>query len=178
MTTRPDVRNEELRAPVREDDPRARAAARAAEIMGDIDDMIDEPDKFAIDKRVVPDGWDYEWKTFTVLNKEDPAYQVQLARTGWEPVPKSRHPEMMPKGWKGQTIDREGMILMQRPTVITDKIKARDRARAREQVRIKEQQLSSAPKVNGVDTFERVDGSRNPTARVSRHFEPMPIPEE
>ena len=62
-----------------------------------------------------PDGWDYQWKRRSVYNQEDPAYQVELARQGWEAVPLSRHSEMMPRGWSGQTIEVEGMTLMERP---------------------------------------------------------------
>ena len=54
-----------LRDALRDEDPRAALARRVAEIesvIGDAD--FDSADEFAIDKRTIPDGWDYEWKTF------------------------------------------------------------------------------------------------------------------
>src|SRR5215469_4695105 len=83
----------------REESPRERAARRAAEIMGHLDASLDEgQDELALDGITIPDGWSYEWKRQTVYGKSDPAYDTRLARTGWEPVPSERHPQMMPKG--------------------------------------------------------------------------------
>lgn len=112
----------EMRPTMREEDPRARAARRAAELRdhrnGDMDEGIDE---FYIDPADIPEGWSYEWKRRTVLGAEDPAYQVALARAGWEPVPTSRHPSYMPMGGDYPFIERKGMILMERPLEITDR---------------------------------------------------------
>ena len=94
---RPEMR-EEIRPEIRAeaDDPRARAAKRAAELRGHVETFDDGVDKFAAPR--APDGWTYEWKRKTVMGWEDPAYMSNLMRTGWEPVPSSRHPELMAKG--------------------------------------------------------------------------------
>lgn len=136
---------EPIRQPLRDEDQRAAAAARAASIWDQVADVADGVDEFFFDPRDIPDGWTYEWKRDKVMNAEDPAYKVQLQRTGWEPVPAGRHPQMMPAGYKGFTIERKGMILMQRPKVITDHFRERDNRNARGQVLAKEQQLSAAP---------------------------------
>src|ERR1700744_3183776 len=132
-------------APTQED-PRARAARRALELRehmgGNMDDGVD---KFYIDPRVIPDGWSYEWKRQSILGKEDPSYQVSLAHRGWEAVPRTRHPEMMPDNYRGETIEREGQILMERPKEITDEVVSIEKRKAREQVSSKEQQLNGAP---------------------------------
>lgn len=145
---RPSMRDE-----MRADDPRARAAARAAEIIGHLGNLDQGQDKFAIEAGMEPDGWTYEWKRRTVLGAEDPSYQVGLARTGWEPVPSDRHPEFMPESFrgKGKIIERDGMVLMERPKVITEKVRDIERGKARGQMKAKEEQLRGeiAPQFGG-----------------------------
>lgn len=162
-----------MRAPV--DDARARADARVAELRGHsggavIDDGVDE---FYIDRSTVPDGWDYEFKRLTLLNKEDPSYQVALHRTGWEPVPSSRHPEMMPQGSTEQFITRKGMILMERPMEITLEARKMESNRARNQVRIKEQQVNESPSPGH---FERHNKGA-PLGSIKKGYGPVSVPE-
>ena len=171
-TDRPEPRPE-TRADVREDNPRARAAARAAQLRDHMKGAEDAPDEFFIDGGMVPDGWTYEWKRRTVMGAEDPSYQVQLARGGWEPVPADRHPEFMPRGWRGKEIERKGMVLMERPAEITADVRARERKAARGQVQAKEEQLNAAPP----GQFDRVDQYGKPMAKVSKTYEAIPVPE-
>lgn len=157
---------------VAEEDPRARAARRAAELRehGSLDEGTD---KFYIDPRIIPDGWSYEFRTHTVLGKEDPSYAVNLARKGWEPVPRSRHPELMPDNYAGETILRDGQILMERPLEITQEAMVRDRQIARDQVRGKEEQLGATPP----GQFGR-DNKGVPLASIRKSFESIPIPDK
>ena len=98
------------RPPLRDDDPRARARARAEELRnhGAMEDH--GSDEFYIPPEIVPDGWHYEWKTHSILNQEQGTYLMQLMREGWTPVPSSRHPEMMHKG-AGSDPDRKSTRL-------------------------------------------------------------------
>jgi hypothetical protein len=149
------------------DDPRARAAARTAALKDHWDGTPpDETDKFYIDPAIIPDGWEYQWKTWTVLGAENPSYQVALRHRGWDFVPATRHPEMMPSGWHGNTIERDGMRLMEQPKEIADESRALDLRRARNQVGQKEAQI------HGTDAgqFERT----KPT--INRTYEHIPIP--
>jgi len=155
------------------DDPRARAAHRAAELRDHLGGMEESTDKFYIDPRSIPDGWSYEWKAFEILGKQNPSYQVSLAHRGWEAVPRSRHPEMMPESDQGETITRDGQILMERPKEITDEVKTMDNRRARDQVRAKEAQLGAAPD----GQFERRNKDQS-MASVKKNFESIPIPRE
>ena len=167
------VARKELRAEMRDDDPRTRAERRAAEIRsgrGDAD--IDSVDEFYIDPAVIPDGWSYEWKRHTLLGKQDPSYEIQLARGGWEPVPADRHPEMMPTGKKYSIIERKGMVLMERPMSLTNEARDIELRRARGQVRAKEEQLGSTPQ----GTLTRDHAKVKPN--VKKSFEPMPIRED
>ena len=54
----------------------------------------DDNSEVFVDKwyAAAPPGWTYEWKTHSVFNKEFPQYHNSLLRTGWAPVPASRHP--------------------------------------------------------------------------------------
>lgn len=162
-----------LRGPMREEDSLSRAAQRAAELRGHLkDEVSDSEDKFFIDIDIIPDGWTYEWKRHTIYGQEDPAYQIQLARAGWEPVPVARHPWMMPNNTSTQTILRKGMILMQCPTEIIDERRASDLRKARMQVRAKEQQIAGTPD----GTMTRDDARVKP--QIKKSYEAMPIPEK
>jgi hypothetical protein len=158
---------------VSEMDPRARAAKRSAELMEHLGEIDQGSDDFYTDPRVWPDGWTYEWKRESLLGKEDPAYNVQIRRAGWDPVPRSRHPEMMPKDWVGETIVRHGMILCERPTEINEAVKALEKRRAKDQVQQKEAQIKGAPP----GTFER-DNKGNSLAKINKTVERMPVPRD
>jgi len=159
-----------MRPPMREEDPRAAAARRAAEIRSNqVDD--DGVDEFKLTR--APDGWTYEWKTKSVMGAINHAHLTELRRQGWEEVPTARHPEEMPLGGHDPVIERKGMILMQRPTVIVDEARAIQIAKARNQVRFKEEQLSGTPE-GGL-------GHRNHDQvkpRISKGYEPLAVPKD
>lgn len=131
-------------APLTEEDPRVRAARRTAELLGhgSLDDGDSEKSQFDIDVSIIPDGWTYEWKRVSVLGKEDPSYQVKLQSQGWESVPAYRHRELMPKGYEGGSIDKDGQRLMERPAEITKMSVDREYRKARQQIGQKEQQIN------------------------------------
>jgi hypothetical protein len=157
------------------DDPRVRAARRAAELRshGSLDE--DGTDKFWIDPKIIPDGWAYEWKVQTVLNMPNPGKSISDARAGWEPVPASRHPEMMPQGHGSATIDRDGQRLMERPAEITAEAKARDYRRAVEQVTQKERQITGAP-AGSNSPFPAHDKNGRLISSIGRSSEQISIP--
>jgi hypothetical protein len=167
------------REPMREaapsfEDHFARAAARMEQLRGvHGNEILDTgTDEFYIDSSDIPPGWDYQWKRVSLLGKEDPAYQVQLARGGWWPVPTKRHPHFMPLDTDSPTITRKGMMLMERPMELTREAQRIERDRARNQVRIKEQQLAQAP----AGQFER-DNEGSSLASIKKTHVPMPVPE-
>ena len=150
-----------------------RAAQRAAEIRDHIGGMDEGTDEFYIPPDAVPDGWAYEWKRRTVMGQEDVSYIVSLRRLGWEPVPASRHPEMMPMGSAERSIERKGMILMERPAEISEEVRRADLRKARAQVQNKQAQLGEAP----AGQFERTNKG-DPLAKLKRSYEPIVIPDE
>jgi hypothetical protein len=169
MTIRPTMRPDAAT----EESPRERAARRTAELRGhDVDVGDDGTDEFYIELGIIPDGWSYEWKTRTILGAEDPAHQVALARRGWEIVPASRHPELMPMGYKGADITRKGMVLMERPLEITQEAQRKALLAARTQMRDKEAQLTNAKS----GEFDRTNKG-DPLVKISKKYEAIPIPE-
>jgi hypothetical protein len=160
------------RPAMRAEDPRARAAARAAQLREHQGDQNDGADKFYVDPHDIPEGWDYEWKRVSTLGKADPSYEVATARAGWEPVPAERHPAYMPTGGTYSVIERDGLVLMERPREITDEARARDQKAARAQMRQKEAQLSGNPDGH----FERTNKDQSMVS-VKKSFEHVPIPD-
>jgi hypothetical protein len=74
---------------------------------------------------------------------------------------------MMPRG-QYETIERDGMILMERPKELSDDVRAADLRRARLQIRSKEAQLNAGP--DGTCERDR--------PLVKKSYEQMPIPKE
>jgi hypothetical protein len=164
-----------LRTSPKAEDPRERARKRAEEIREHLGGLDEGTDEFYIPASIVPDGWTYEWKRHMIFNQEDPAYTVQLRREGWDPVPVdrcARHRSMMPENWSKGTIERKGMVLMERPSEISAEVRRMDLLRARQQVRVKEQQLAATPD----GTMTRDDARVSP--RISKSFEAIPIPKD
>jgi len=120
---------------------RARAEARIREIRGnpDLQNGGAERDKFYAPPP--PDGWSYEWKVKSVMGKDDLDAIRRVEMSGWTPVPLSRHPELMPRGWSGDAIEVGGLVLMERPKVFTDEARAEEKRAAREAVLMKELQM-------------------------------------
>ena len=160
------------RASAPKESSRDRADKRAAELRGHLGNMDSGTDDFFVPPEYIPDGWSYEWKRKTNVGMEDPAYQVALARMGWEPVPASRHPAMMPDDNKYQVIERKGLILMERPKEITDEARDIELRRARNQIRQKEAQLASAPE----GTLTRDHAQARP--KISKSYEAIPVPRD
>lgn len=142
---REEPRAADVRTDMRAEDPRAEAERIAAEWFGHLDSLGPHKDKYYVDPTKIPDGWSYEWRTYTVVGKENPQYQVQLQRAGWRAVPTSRHPELMPKGWTDGVILIDGMMLMERPKQITDFQKERDRRDANAPIENIRAKLAGAP---------------------------------
>lgn len=175
MTERPPPRPE-LRPDPMADDPRARALARAEEIRANLKGNLDEgPDKFYINEADIPEGWSVEWKRIEVMGKEDPAYEIAVARKGWEPAPPNMFPGYMPANYKGKTIDRDGLRLMMRPAVITEEVKQIERDKANAQMRQNQEKLQGAPPAPN-SPFQNVKVDVKRTA--GRTMETIPVPQE
>jgi hypothetical protein len=68
----------------------------------------------------IPEGMTYAWVRESTLNEPDPDNMTDRMIRGWQPVPSSRHPEMVPPplpGYEGaevSVIRRGGLILCEK----------------------------------------------------------------
>lgn len=114
-------------------------------------------DPYAIPPHVIPEGWDYQWNTYTVAGEQAVDSQILMAENGWRPVPSERHEGMfMPEGYKGQIL-RGGLRLEERPLALTIEARNEEYAKAKGQVSDQNAQLGMGAKVN----FGRGHEARN-----------------
>src|SRR5882672_11532584 len=98
-------------------------------------------DLFHVPDSIKPFGWSYEWKKSHVTGEPATAHQTMLAQNGWTAVPAMRHDGMyMTAGYKG-VIERDGLILMERPQVLTNEARAEDERRTKAQVNVNKREL-------------------------------------
>jgi hypothetical protein len=172
----PPVR-EALRGDQREETSRERAEREGREILARTSQQdTDFHDDFAIERMGVypPDGWEYQWKTRTVLGAENPGEMVALEMAGWRAVPAGRHPELMPKGKHYEIIERGGQILMECPKIVTDQQRLREHRKALERLAINQQRLGQP-----AHGFQRNDGKHaGAQPSINKSYEPIPVPKE
>lgn len=78
--------------------------------------------KLYVPPEKIPGEMTYSWVRESTLNEPDPDNMTDRMIRGWQPVPASRHPEMVPPplpGYEGHevaVIRRGGLILCERPT--------------------------------------------------------------
>jgi hypothetical protein len=127
-------------------------------------------DAFRIDRSMIPHGSSYEWKRKATYGAPDPDHQVNLRENGWRPVPSSRHPHLMPDGHNGP-VEKNGMVLMERPSYLTEEARQEDYEIAIEQVHGKEAQINDTP----AGHFSREHPSARRNTGIKKSYEPMPI---
>jgi hypothetical protein len=154
---------EPVRTAAREVDRADEAAARKRTRRGA------QADKFYVNPEKIPSGWDYQWKRLSCLNQPDPGYEVMLYEQAFTPVPASRHPEMVPPGYKGTTIERDGMILMERPMRLTKEAQMEELAEARARIANRKLQLGETPQ----GTLPRDHESARRVTGVRSEFAPL-----
>lgn len=117
-------------------------ALRAESLRSHVDSDGDSTDPFFIPSeiraKIREAGFMEEWKATHVMGKElDSAYQAQLQRSGWVPVPASICKAMLPKGDKSTTIERGGQMLMMKVSELVDESVKKGTAKAKDQVNAK-----------------------------------------
>jgi hypothetical protein len=100
-------------------------------------------DPMAFDKRIIPEGMDYQWKTETIYGEPQRAHQIDLRENHWRAVPASRHPELSQD--EDTVIRRGGSILMERPKYLSDEAAMEDILAAREPIEQQEQLMFGTP---------------------------------
>lgn len=122
-------------------------------------------DQFYIDKRIIPQGMDYNWKRESCFGQPDPYHMNGLRENHWSPVPDGRHAGLITK--------MRGMVLMERPKYLSDEAKQEDLREAIDQVQGVKTALGDTPG----GTFPRDHPSAKATTRISREYTPLVISE-
>ena len=89
--------------------------------------------KLYVPKDKIPSGMTYAWVRESTLNEPDPDNMTDRMIRGWQPVPASRHPEMVPpplpgyEGTETMVIRRGGLMLCECSTRnVEERIRDRD----------------------------------------------------
>ena len=138
-----DEPRQDVRPNVRMDSIRA-AEIRAQEIMEALDGDIGTGNELDLMGIKAPPGWEYNLKAVSVVGMENRHHLLSMKRTGWTPVPASRHPQVMPAGYDGP-IEIKGLMLMEKPKILTDRARELEQREAMDQIRNAEAQLMDVP---------------------------------
>lgn len=149
----------------------ARAEAFAREIRENDNGVEDDLGTvFNIPPEWIPPGFTYEGKRVETAGKRDENNVRLNFQKGWRPVPASRHPELTPLGFGGDTIIKNGLMLCERPTVLVTEARRKERAEARGVLETKKEALGM-----GVGVAARDDANVRAAAKTSYHA-PVDIP--
>lgn len=92
-------------------------------------------DIFHVPPEEIPDGWDYQWNTYSVLNQQQTDHQVLMHANGFRPVPSDRHPGRWTAPGASGAIIVNGLRLEERPSTLGDEARTEDIQKARAQMR-------------------------------------------
>ena len=108
-------------------------------------------DKFHVPPSSIPDGMSYEWKRYTYGGKVDQDHMRNMMEQHWTPVPAERHPSMSWLESTSKFIEKEGMILMERPAYLTEEAHRERLNASAEQINAKMKQLQADGKSKEFD---------------------------
>jgi hypothetical protein len=91
-------------------------------------------DKYAIPKDEMPAGWSYQWIAETVLNEPQTGAMMDFRQKQWSNVPQERHPTI--------PVRQGGLVLVERPIVLTEEARQEELQEARDQVRANVEQFT------------------------------------
>ena len=135
------------RSQTRPDSVRA-AELRAREILDALDGDVGGASELDIPATLAPAGWEYQLKAASIAGMENRHHLLAMKRAGWTPVPASRHPHLMPAGYEG-AIEIKGLLLMEKPKILTDRSREIEERDARAQLRNSEERLMDTPANTG-----------------------------
>lgn len=114
---------------------RKRSPQRSAQRSASHIHIVTAANRYEMDLTRKPPGMDYGWKVRTVLGQENTEALVMQDLNGWVPVPPDRHPELSGRRIKtGQTIERGGLVLCERPMELTEESREMERFAAGNQM--------------------------------------------
>jgi hypothetical protein len=132
-------------------------------------------DQFHIPAHLPPPGWSWEWKEHTVVGEIRHGVQAFQAQVGWEPVMCESYPGVFaPVDVKGPVI-RGGLMLKERPAVLTQEAKMDELNKARQKVGQATRQYSRL-NTDGATTAE-FDQTAQRSSYIRQNQERVDIPQ-
>jgi hypothetical protein len=104
---------------------------------------------FDLPEHVREDGWDYQWVRQSCHGKPDPANVNAHMENGWRPAAGKRLTDHYRAA--GDHIERDGLILMERPQALTNEAIAEDRRNAVELKQAQAEQFGARKLPDGFD---------------------------
>jgi hypothetical protein len=126
--------------------------------------------KFEIPPGFEPDGMKYEWKSQSVLGKENILGMSRYLRRGWQFVPADRHPGYWTEPGATGPIQYDGMVLMEIEAEEYENLRRWNKKQARDPVRGIYERLSAAPPGTGPR-----DAHPKTMPQIKRTYEPLPV---
>lgn len=155
-------------------DHEARARKRMAELRPLLENESiggEVADKFYAE---APPGWTYEWKLYSVFNKEYPQYLAGLKHQGWSPVPASRVRHLLYDEYTDENCVVDGLILMERPKELTDRRRKQDHDFAVHQIKSKEEAAKYEAPEGTAPRPKQFEGWK---PRINTEVGPIGVPE-
>lgn len=92
---------------------------------------VDYGDQFHIPEHFIEKGWSMQWCRESVYNKPDAAEMVRMQHAGWRPV----NPDRVgyDSAVEGDSLRRDGLILMERPKSLTEEAQRENQEKATQQ---------------------------------------------
>lgn len=131
--------------------------------------------EFEIPEHMRDPNWDLQWVRTSTIGKGDPSNVNMMMEQGWRPVTHKHYPNIFPD-LKGQThIERDGLMLMERPMSLTQQAIAEDRRSAIELRQVQAEAFGERPLPDGFDKGGRSrDGRFDASKKLRRTLEQTP----
>lgn len=101
---------------------------RSGEVMGRNGEVLSRKHNYSDDQFEIPshlreDGWSYQWNRMSCRGQIDGPEISRMMENGWRFVPPHRLGGFFAKS-DSEYVERDGLVLMERPQVLTDEAKA------------------------------------------------------
>lgn len=132
---------------------------------------LDFVDELYVDPKEIPDGFTVEWKRYSIHGKVDSEHHLGLERDGWEYAQPKDFPSRVGKSFTGDKVTHKDLILMIRPTELTQEAHTEDKFNAQSQVQTKLKEIG----LSGQGEAPRVDGYGRTMAKVNVSYNKIPV---
>jgi len=131
--------------------------------------------EFEIPERARDPKWDLMWARTAAHGKPDPANLNELYENGWRPASPKNYPSVMPDMKGRETIERDGLMLMERPMQLSQIALAEARQEALDLREIQTEAFGNRKLPKGFDKGGRSrDGKFDASKKLNRTLERAP----